>query len=167
MVHDCPPILIGAYGNDMAGDDAFGPLVAAAMAAAPLADVEVLNLGMKPLALLGQLAGRRAVCVVDAARCNGIPVGTLIDSEFSQANRLRLVHDAVLSTHGLSVADELALAERLDVYQGDVRLVAAVVHCVELGKPADERVLRQVPVAASRIAEWARRVLRSRGPANE
>jgi hydrogenase maturation protease len=155
VLRDCRPILVCAYGNEMAADDAFGPLVAAALAAAPPTDMEIVNLGMKPLALLGQLAGRKAVCVVDAARCDDAPAGTLIDIDFSAANRLRLVHDAVLSTHGLSVADELALAERLDIYRGEVRLVAAVVESVELGIAADTRVLRQVPAAACRIAEWA------------
>jgi hydrogenase maturation protease len=156
---DCLPILVGAYGNDMAADDAFGPLVVAALAAAPPADVEIVNLGMKPLALLDHLAGRRAVCVIDAAHCADMPVGTLIDADFSAANRLRLVHDTVLSTHGLSVADELALAARLGMYQGAVNLLAAVVASVEVGRPPDERVLRQVPVAAGRIAAWARRIL--------
>ena len=71
MSDACLPILVAAYGNDLAGDDAFGPLVAEAVRAKVLAGVEVVNLGMKPASLLVHLAGRRAVCVVDAARCEG------------------------------------------------------------------------------------------------
>ena len=76
------PILVAAYGNDMAADDSFGPLVAEAVRAMALSGVEVVSLGMKPASLLDHLAGRRAVCVVDAARCDGVPVGTLIDADF-------------------------------------------------------------------------------------
>ena len=50
-----PPILIAAYGNDMAGDDSFGPLVAEAVSAMALVGVEVVNLGMKPASLLDHL----------------------------------------------------------------------------------------------------------------
>jgi hydrogenase maturation protease len=55
------PILVAAYGNTMAADDAFGPLVAEAVRAMQLAGVEVIALGMQPASLLDHLAGRRAV----------------------------------------------------------------------------------------------------------
>ena len=45
------PILVVAYGNDLAADDAFGPLVAEALRAQPIEGVEVINLGMKPAGL--------------------------------------------------------------------------------------------------------------------
>ena len=107
MPDDCLPILVAAYGNEMAGDDSFGPRVAEAVRAMALAGVEVMNLGMKPASLLDHLAGRRAVCIVDAACCDGLPEGTLIDVDFLDADRPRLLHDSTLSTHGLSLADEL------------------------------------------------------------
>ena len=191
MSDACLPILVVAYGNDLAADDAFGPLVAEAVRAKAIEGVEVLNLGMKPAGLLDYLAGRRAVCVVDAARCDGLPPGTLIetDSPLSPWVRVRvragceasgrflaltpgpspigrgefvtvrLVHDAALSTHGLAVADELELARRLGICPQEVRLVAVVAESVEVGRPAGDAVLRQVPVAASRIAQWANRLL--------
>lgn len=153
------PILVAAYGNDMAADDSFGPLVAVAVRAMALSGVEVVSLGMKPASLLDHLANRRAVCLVDAARCDGVPVGTLIDVDFFDVDRPPLVHDAALSTHGLSVADELALAQRLDLCPKIVWLVAAVAGSVEVGRSADDEVLRQVPAAASRIAHWAKKLL--------
>ena len=106
---------------------------------------------MKPAALLDHLAGRRAVCVVDAARCDGVPAGTLIDMDFFDAERPPLVHNDSLSTHGLSVADELELARRLGICPQDVWLVAAVAGSVEVGRSASDGVLRQVP--AQRRAE--------------
>ena len=114
-----PPILVAAYGNDMAGDDAFGPLAAEAVRAMRLPGVEVVSLGMRPASLLDHLAGCRAACVVDAARCEGLPAGTLIEVDFGPGtgsffgpSGLKnvpvplptplLVHDAALSTHGLA-----------------------------------------------------------------
>ena len=152
-------ILVVAYGNDLAADDAFGPLVAEAVRATALTGVEVLNLGMKPAGLLDHLADRRAVCVVDAACGDGLPPGTLIDQDFFDANGIRLVHDGALSTHGLAVTDELELARRLGICPNDVWLVAVVADSVEVGHAAADAVLRQVPVAASRIVDWARRLL--------
>jgi hydrogenase maturation protease len=153
-----PPILIAAYGNDMAGDDSFGPLTAEIVRAMAIPGVEVVTLGMKPASLLDYLADRRAVCLLDAARCEDMPVGTLIEVDFFDANRPKLVHDVSLSTHGLSVADELELARRLGICPKEVRLVAVVAGSMEIGHPAGDVVLRQVPAAAGRIADWARNV---------
>jgi hydrogenase maturation protease len=153
------PILIAAYGNELAGDDSFGPRVAAAVQAMELPGVETVNLGMAPMSLVDHLAGRRAVCLVDAARCEGVPMGTLFDLDFFDADRPPLLHDRSLSTHGLSVADELQLARRLGICPDMVRLLAAAAGLVEIGQPASEELLRQVPVAANRIARWASTLL--------
>jgi Ni,Fe-hydrogenase maturation factor len=91
-----------------------------------------------------------------------LPGGTLIDADFFDANRPRLVHDAALSTHGLSLADELELARRLGIGPSDVWLVAVVAGSVAVGCPVSAEVLRQVPAAASRIASWASRLLQAR-----
>jgi hydrogenase maturation protease len=154
---DCLPILVAAYGNDMAADDSFGPLVAEALRAMAPAGVEILSLGMKPASLLDHLEGRKAVCVVDAARCDGLPVGTLVDVDFFDAARPRLLHDDTLSTHGLSVADEIELARRLGTCPKEVWLVAVAAGSVKVGCPVSDEVLRQVPVAASRIADWSKK----------
>ena len=159
MSGDCP-ILVAAFGNDMAADDAFGPLVAEALRAMAPAGVEVVNLGMRPAALLDHLAGRAALCVVDAARGAGLAEGTLLDVDFFAADRPPLVHDAALSTHGLSVADELALAQQLGLCPAEVRLIAAIVGSVEVGRPIGAAVRGQVSAAARRVADWAARLAR-------
>ena len=71
---------------------------------------------------------------------------------------VHLVHDGPLSTHGLSVADELGLARRLGMCPEDVWLVAVVAESLEIGRPASDAILRQVPAAAGRIADWAGRL---------
>jgi hydrogenase maturation protease len=160
-VSDAPiPVLIAAYGNELAGDDSFGLLAAEAVRAMAISGAEVVSLGMKPASLLNHLAGRIAVCVVDAARCDGMPVGTLIDMDFFDADLPSLVHDGSLSTHGLSVADELELARQLDLCPQIVRLVAVAAGSVEVGRSACDEVLRQVPVAGERIADWVMSVMR-------
>jgi Ni,Fe-hydrogenase maturation factor len=179
----CPPILVAAYGNELAADDAFGPLVAEALRTIASDGVEVVDLGMKPASLLDHLSGRRAVCVVDAARCEDVPAGTLIEAEFADVSllpcsgrdcppcsaadtagkpaRYTLVHDAAMSSHGLAIADELGLARKLGICPREVRLVAAVALSVEIGRPISAMVRQQVPLAASRIAEWAANNLRN------
>jgi hypothetical protein len=84
---------------------------------------------------------------------------SFIDADFFAATRPQLVHDASLSTHGLSAADELELARRLDMCPKIVWLVAAVAGSVEVGHAAADEAPRQVPVAAGRIADWARKFL--------
>lgn len=156
------PILIAAYGNQLAGDDAFGPLVADALQPEVGAAIEVICLGMRPAALLDHLADRRALCVVDAAWCAQRPAGTLLELDFFAADRPELVYDRALSSHGLSVAAELQLARQLGLCPPQVRLVAVVAATVEVGSPMTPCVAQQVPVAARRIADWARRQLPDR-----
>ncbi|MHB8862124.1 MAG: hydrogenase maturation protease [Pirellulaceae bacterium] len=158
------PILVAAYGNEWAADDAFGLLVADALREMAPPGVEVVSLGMRPASLLEYLAHRSALCVVDAARCDDLPVGTLLEVDFFDVHRPQLVHDTSLSTHGLSVADELELARRLEICPQVVWLVAAVAGCLEIGRSAGEEVLRQVPVAAGHIAQWGTKLLEGPRP---
>jgi hydrogenase maturation protease len=153
-----PPILVATYGNKLAGDDAFGPLVAEALHAQACAKVEVVSLGMRPAGLLDYLADRMALCVVDAAWCDQRPAGMLVEMDFFAKDRPELVYDRALSTHGLSVLAELQLARQLGLCPPQVRLVAVVAATVQVGCPLSAPVQQQVPVAARRIADWARTV---------
>jgi hydrogenase maturation protease len=155
-----PPILVAAYGNEMAADDSFGPRVAEAVSAMALGGVEVVSLAAQSGGLLSHLAGCRAVCVVDAAQCDGLPVGALIEMDLRDPKRPQLIHEGTLSTHGLSLAAEIELAERLGLCPEHVHLVAVIAGSFELGRPAGEEVLRQVPAAADRIAAWARSLMK-------
>lgn len=150
------PVLVAACGNAMAGDDAFGPLVAERMRTMDLADVEIVDLGMKPAGLLNHLASRQGVIVVDAAEPAEIfPAGSLIDVDFFSSHRPQLRHDAALSSHGLSIAHELELARRLQMLPPRVHLVAASVSHADVGSPISDVVLGLVQPAADRARQLA------------
>jgi hydrogenase maturation protease len=155
MPANTAPLLVAAFGNEMAADDAFGPLVVRTLRTMALAGVEVIDLGMKPAALLDCLAGRTAVCIVDAAMDEDSPAGRLIETDFFDSHRPQLAHDRVLSSHGLSIAAQLELASGLGMLPDTIHLVAVIVGSTELGQPVTPAVKYQVPVAAKRVARWA------------
>ncbi len=64
-----PPVLVLGLGNTLLGDDGVGPLLVEELArqlAASMPEVEFLDGGTQGLALLGRIAGRRALVVLDA-----------------------------------------------------------------------------------------------------
>ena len=151
-----PPVLIAACGNVTAGDDAFGPMVAEALRRRGVPDADVVCLDLRPAALLDHLPGREALCLVDAACCQDQPPGVVIDFDWFCPHRPELLDDDVLSTHGLSIADQLALADALGILPQTVRLVAATVAPSEHGGPASIDLHRLVDVAVRRIVAFAR-----------
>ena len=147
----------------MAGDDAFGPLVADHLRTRTHVDADVLDLGMKPLALLNHLAGRSALIVVDAALPGGdFPSGRLIDLEYSRRACPQLLHDASLSSHGLSLADELELAREVEMLPEQVFVVAAAISNAIIGQPPSDQIRRLVQPAAERINQLAEHCLARR-----
>jgi hydrogenase maturation protease len=135
--HALQPILIAACGNTLAGDDAFGPLVARELAQQSLPGVEVVDLGMRPAGLIDHLPGRRAVILVDAALCPGAAPGVLLDMDFFAPNRPALCADRITSTHALSLAGQLELARALGMLPPVVRLVALEIQSAQVGSPGD------------------------------
>jgi hydrogenase maturation protease len=150
------PILVAACGNTLAGDDAFGPLVAARLRTMALPGVEVLDLGMKPAGLVCSLSGRAAVVIVDAAAPGaGLPPGKLIELDFFDPRRPRLCHDSRLSSHSLSFAHELELARSLGVLPPRIILIAAPASTIAIGAPTSADTEELVGLAARRVAELA------------
>jgi hydrogenase maturation protease len=119
--------------------------------------VDVIDLGMKPVGLLDHLADRAALIVIDAAQPLGDrPSAALIDLPFGSPERPPLRHDATLSSHGLSLAHELALADKLDLLPSHVHLIAAEAHLTQLGQPLSPQVTQLVELAARRVVQLAR-----------
>jgi hydrogenase maturation protease len=145
------PILVATCGNASAGDDAFGPRVAALLRENDRADLEVVDLGMKPAALLDHLEGRQMLVIVDAAAGQGLPPGLLIDTDWWSADRPPLVSERSLSTHGISLADQIELAGKLHLLPRIVRVIAATGAAMTVGAESSPSIDRLVAEAAHRI----------------
>lgn len=141
-----PPILITACGNPRSpwmNADALGPLVAQRLQGRQPGPaqkvqgpenggevpcrVEIVNLGMRPAALLDHLPGRQALGVVDAVTGAGFAVGQVVEVDWFDPRRPQLVHEDVLSTHGLSLGAQLELARQLGMLPARVRLFGLAV----------------------------------------
>jgi hydrogenase maturation protease len=136
-VAETPVILIAACGNRLAGDDAFGPLVAERLMREPRAGVEVVDLGMRPAGLIDHLSAgkRRAVILVDAAVGGGVRRGPLLEFDFFAADRPALCADRLTSTHAFSLAGQLELARALGMLPAVVRVVALMAEETRVGTP--------------------------------
>lgn len=158
MIASVSPILVASCGNVMAADDGFGPLVVEALQQRNLPGVQAINLDIRPAALLDYLADRKALILVDAALCPDCRAGQLLDMDWHDPARPPLVDDDALSTHGLSITNQLQLAARLGLAPGTVRLIAATIGSVEHGQGAGELVRQLVDpavrVIASHAAKW-------------
>jgi hydrogenase maturation protease len=158
---DVMPILVATCGNTLAGDDAFGPLVAQRLMAEKWAGVEVVDLGMRPGGLIDHLAGRKAVILVDAARCSGGgggEEGELVDWDFFAPGRPVLCADRVTSTHALSLAGQLELARALGMLPAVVRVVALVAQRTAVGT-VGEKARGRVEEAVNLIKKWVERCM--------
>ncbi|MEW6442641.1 MAG: hydrogenase maturation protease [bacterium] len=145
------PLLVILCGNPLAGDDAFGSLVARGLEARAPAGVEWVAAALCPaFRAIDLLAGRRAIRVVDAVRWPGVEAGRLIDLGWFEGVRPHLESETVVSTHRLSVALELDLADSLGLLPHDVRLLG-----VTIG-PAGKTGTRPSP-AVEQAARWVLR----------
>ena len=151
------PLLVACFGNPLAGDDAFGEWVGRRVEAMALPDVEVACVGMQPFGLVHRLtAGRQGLVIVDAAQAtSATPAGALLDVDFHGQGELQLVHDTALSTHGLSIANELQLASTLHALPPRVRLIAATLEMFDIGCRPSAVMRRLVQPAALRVASIA------------
>ena len=156
------PILVAACGNAWAGDDAFGPEVARQLRLRRPTGLEIVDLGMKPAGLLDHLGpDRRGVIIVDAAQADGgCRPGELIDVDFMSPHRPALLHDVALSSHGLSIAHELALARTLDLSPPRIHLIAVGAQVTAMGSPMSDNVREAVELAVRRtlqlVETWRR-----------
>lgn len=155
-----PPItnlLVAACGNVMASDDAFGPLVAHELRHRSLPGVDVIDLDIRPAALLDHLAGRTGLILVDAAHAPDAEPGEVLDIDWFDPKRPELVNDDAMSTHGLSIASQLELAQRLGMLPERVRLIAAVVEPHGVGDPVSLCLARQIITAVNLVVMHAER----------
>ena len=117
-------LLAAACGNVMASDDAFGPLVARELRRINPSGVDVIDLDIRPTALLDHLAGRSGLIILDAVHAPDAEPGGVLDIDWFSEQRPALLNDDTMSTHGLSIAMQLGLAEKLGLLPPSVRLIA-------------------------------------------
>jgi hydrogenase maturation protease len=145
---DVPPaLLVACCGNSSAGDDGLGTLVARALVAQGLpADVELLDLGSNPAALISHIESRAAVIVVDAIASDGRAAGELIDCAWPEARDAFVCATSHLaSTHGLGLADQLVLADKLGILPRVVRLLGLTIERASVGCSPSDAVRNQLP----------------------
>jgi hydrogenase maturation protease len=100
------------------GDDAAGLRVIDALERTGVPGGIALLRCAHPLELLDAMSGARAAIVIDAARAGAAP-GTLRALPWES-----LVREPAVSTHGLGVAQALALAQALDRMPPHVEIIA-------------------------------------------
>ncbi len=148
-------ILVATCGNSMAGDDAFGPLVGERLRAMALPDLRVVDLDIKPAALLDHLPGPRTLILVDAAVFPAQFGGPLLQWDLQRQPLPELAHDDALSSHGMGLADQIELARTLGVLPEIVQLVAAPVEDLTMGCDRHPHLSEFVQEAARLVVQIA------------
>ena len=148
-------VLVATCGNPMAGDDAFGPLVGARLREMAPLGINVVDLDIKPVALLDHLPGPRVLILVDAARVPDEMGHGLLQWDLRHDPLPQLAHDDALSSHGMGLADQLELARQIGVLPREVHLVAAPIEDVSLGAHQGSRLQEYVRRAADLVVETA------------
>ena len=153
-----PPILIACCGNPMAGDDSFGHLVAEALRDDPPAGAEVVDLGMNPGSLLDYVEGRAALVLVDAAHVPGMDCGRLIECDWRSASAPPLASGGAISSHGLSIIDQIKLADRLKLLPAVVKIVAVTMAPSSKTTAPTETMLSQLPIAIECVRQTTKKL---------
>ena len=148
-------VLVATCGNRLAGDDAFGPLVGRRLRELELPGVKVVDLDLKPTALLDHLPWPECLILVDAVDAPNWPEEELIDIDLSKEDLPALLHDDALSSHGLGLAEQLELARRLHLLPRQLRFLGAPLREAQLGTAARPQLEQLVQATLERIAQLA------------
>lgn len=150
------PLHIVCFGNELHGDDGFGPAVHARLAATALpADVRLMRADLAGLAAIGCFDGCRAAIVVDAIRGFG-PPGSLHELD-ATAIAAGAADEADSGFHGAGVGSLLRLLPAALERVPPIRLVGAeIAHLAAFSPGLSAPVAAAVEQATARIRErWA------------
>jgi len=145
--------LVLGLGNELAGDDAIGPLAARAVRAElarshreALADV--VESSASGLALIELLTGYDRAVIVDAVRTGRRPPGTVLELGLHEVGRVRAP-----STHQAGLPELAAVARRLGLAFPDRTVVLAVEveDPLTLGRPLSPSVAAAIPEVVGRV----------------
>lgn len=139
--------LVVCVGDPVRGDDGVGPAVARALReAAP--DVRVIEAAGEAAGLLGCWAGEESVVLVDALRA-GEPAGTV--RVLDALARDPACSAAATSSHGLGVAEAVALGRVLGRLPGRLVVVGVAGERFDLGTGLSPEVASAVPSAVEEV----------------
>lgn len=151
-----PCTLVLGLGNELAGDDAVGLLVAREVRRIADADVEVVESSASGLALIELLAGYSRAIVVDSILTGRDAPGTITEMGMDEVGRV-----VAPSVHHAGLAELAAASERLGLtFPSCTRVFAVeVVDPYTLGAPLSEPVAAAIPELVHRVRDllvcWA------------
>ena len=147
---DPPRRLVVGVGNPDRGDDGVGRLVARLLRDRVPADVHVAEHGGDAAGLISLLQDADCVFLVDAA-VSGTPPGTIHRVDCAAAGTLPPASG--MSSHGLGVAEAIALARALGCLPRGCVVYAVEGTCFAPGSEVTRSVLDAAHKVAVRIAE--------------
>ncbi len=145
-------VLVLGVGHPDRGDDAAGPLVAAALE--DVEGLEALAVTADPSAILTEPLWDRAdrVYLVDTV-CTGARPGTV--HRWSGARLVEHLPATGGGTHDLGVATTLQLAAALGRLPEDLTVIGIEAGCCEVGRPPSRPVRHAVAIVAAALAREA------------
>ncbi len=144
------PVLVLGIGNPLLGDDGAGLALLAGLAGVPEPMVEYVDGGTQGLALLGYLAGRRAVVILDAVM-NGAPPGSVHVLRGEEALRLATARSS--TAHESNAGELLAAAALLGQLPEEVVVVGIEPERLQTGIGFSDAVLEGLGEAAAQARE--------------
>ncbi|MEK7753117.1 MAG: hydrogenase maturation protease [Acidobacteriota bacterium] len=158
------PILVLGIGNTLLKDDGVGVLLVEEFrdrSSLPAEEVEFLDGGTQDLALLGHLAGRRALVILDAVKLGAAP-GTVhcltLEQALDSGSRSATAHEG-------NAGELLRMAMMLGELPERVAVIGVEAASLETGLGLSEPVRQALPAAmdAARAAITAARSPREPG----
>jgi len=153
-----PPVLVLGLGNVLLGDDGVGPALLQAVQTmyAGVSAVECIDGGTLGMALLGYLAGREALIILDAFAC-GEDAGTVSVLEGAELLGCGVTRSA--TAHEGNAGELLAAAQLLDELPARIFLVGIEPERVRTEIGLSESVASAIPAALERTCGVVERVL--------
>ena len=144
--------LVAVVGNEMAGDDAFGPCVGRVIADRAIEGVDVVDLSIDPSRLLEHLSGREMLILIDAVLSDDHAAGRMVVCPWTLA-AAHAIPGLRFSTHGLSLADQLRLAEQIGLLPPLAWLIGVTVGQARVGAGLGDAAAALVAAAADKACE--------------
>lgn len=146
--------LVLGLGNELAGDDAVGLLVARAVREELDGVADVTESSASGMALIEELAGYDRAVVVDAIRTQRTPPGTITEMGLAEVGRV-----VAPSVHQAGLPELAAVAERLGLgFPRQTRVLAVeVLDPYTIGAPLSDPVAGAVEELVRRVRQQVQR----------